>query len=72
MTTMTTPHPIVETKELAAFLGPFAKGISMSGDKDLAAKLERSAYWLERLSGQICGQGYIGCYGGPTCSSDHK
>ena len=64
--------PPIEIKQLADFLGPFSKGIGMSGDKELSAKLERSAFWLDKLSRYICGAGYIGCHGGPTCDSDHK
>lgn len=63
--------PQVETKELAAFLKPFAQGVKMF-DKELAMKLERAAFWLEKLSGNVCGSGYIGCEGGPKCPFDHK
>ena len=64
--------PPIEIKELADYLGAFADGIRMSGDKRLASKMERSAYWLDQLSSRICCQGFIGCYGGPKCTSDHK
>ena len=61
-----------ETKQLADYLAPLAKGISLSGDKELAEKLERSAYWLEKLSRDVCRAGYIGCSGGAKCTADHK
>ena len=31
-----------------------------------------SAEWLRKLSGNMCGAGYIGCTGGPECDLDHK
>ena len=66
-------EPTVEVKALANFLTPFAQGIRMSGDKELAQKLERVAFWLGKLSyTDICGDGYIGCQGGSNCQSDHK
>lgn len=34
--------------------------------------LQQAADWLDKLSRQICAQGYIGCYGGEKCTSDHK
>ena len=34
--------------------------------------LRDSAKWLEELSRHMCCCGYIGCKGGPNCTSDHK
>jgi hypothetical protein len=61
-----------ETKKLAEFLEPFAIGVRLSGEKELGEKLSRAAYWLNKLSRDVCGKGYIGCGGGEKCSSDHK
>lgn len=51
-----------------------ADGIDLTNQRGspISLRLRASADWLHQLSGHICGQGYIGCTGGPTCSSDHK
>jgi hypothetical protein len=54
-----------ETKELADYL----KGY---GDAVQNAKISRAAEWMEKLSWNVCGQGYVGCSGGHDCGSDHK
>lgn len=57
--------PIEEIARLSIYL----KGMAdISGNEDL----ELAAKWLEDLSRHICAQGYIGCTGGETCTSDHK
>ncbi len=35
-------------------------------------QIRRAAEWLQRIENRVCGQGYIGCNGGPRCMSDHK
>ena len=50
---------------LAAYVYGFAAGC-----KDTT--LIEAADWLDKLSRSVCGQGYIGCRGGPECDSDHK
>lgn len=62
----------VELKELSNFLYPLSKGVAMSGDKELAGKLERASYWLRRFENHVCSEGYVGCPGGVNCTSDHK
>jgi len=34
--------------------------------------LLKSAAWLRKAAGNICGAGFFGCRGGPDCDSDHK
>lgn len=58
-------NPVKETHELAVYLAGYAAG---AHDDRLAA----ASKWLERLSDNICAQGYIGCRGGARCTSDHK
>lgn len=54
-----------ETHDLALYVEGFAKGAQDE-------KLAKAAKWLDKLSRQVCGQGYIGCRGGERCTSDHK
>lgn len=54
-----------ETKELADYLKGF-------GDAMQNTKLSKAAEWMEKLSQNVCGQGYVGCRGGHDCGSDHK
>lgn len=37
-----------------------------------ASRILRASQWLDKLSRNVCGQGYVGCMGGEKCSSDHK
>jgi len=50
-------------------LALYVRGLG-TGSKDY--RLLNVADWLDRLEGQVCKQGYIGCRGGETCTSDHK
>jgi len=56
---------VEEVQTLATYVAGFAEG----RDDE---KLKEAAKWLDKLSDHVCGQGYIGCVGGPQCSSDHK
>lgn len=56
---------VEEVEELATYVKGFA-----AGRQD--TKLEKAADWLDKLSYNMCGQGYVGCRGGRECSSDHK
>ena len=58
-------QPKEELKELAAYL----KGMADALENE---KMARASDWLKKLSHYVCGQGYIGCPGGPNCGSDHK
>lgn len=58
-------NAVDETKELAAYLAGYAAAIQSS-------KMAKAAEWLEKLSRNVCGQGYVRCSGGHDCSSDHK
>ena len=61
--------PTEELKTLSAFL----KGAAlMAADPNLKERLLVSSEWLQKLSVHICGQGFIGCLGGPSCESSHK
>lgn len=62
---MKAENPIQEIKELSEYV----RGYSDAKDN---SKLKEASKWLENLSRNICGAGYIGCHGGPDCSSDHK
>jgi len=57
--------PPDEIAMLALYVEGFAQG---TGDD----RLKKAAKWLERLSENICAQGYIGCKSGRHCISDHK
>jgi hypothetical protein len=35
-------------------------------------KLKKASNHLKDLADHTCAQGYIGCYGGHKCDSDHK
>lgn len=63
------PNSTEEVKELATFVEGMSAGTSFPNTKQ---KLERVAHWLSKLSSHVCAQGYIGCHGGKTCTSDHK
>jgi hypothetical protein len=67
-------NPKQELRELAINLEGMADGIELTGQRGtpIALRLRKSGEWLHRLSGNICGQGYIGCNGGEKCGSDHK
>lgn len=56
---------VSEVIKLAAYVQGMA-------DAQHNEQLAKAAQWLEDLSHQMCGQGYIGCTGGRECSSDHK
>jgi hypothetical protein len=58
-------NAVHETHELAVYVAGYAAG-------KCDEKLEEAAEWLEKLSEHVCAQGYIGCDGGETCTSDHK
>ncbi len=58
-------NKVGEVKNLSLYLYGFS---TVRGDE----RLEKAAEWLDKLSDHICGQGHIGCRGGPECSSDHK
>lgn len=58
-------NQVAEVRALAIYLEGAATG---SGNN----KLLLAAAWLYELSGEMCGQGYIGCEGGEQCESDHK
>ena len=58
-------NAIDEIKRLASYVEGFAAAQQSN-------QLARAAKWLEKLSRDVCGQGYIGCRGGYKCSSDHK
>jgi hypothetical protein len=60
-----TSNAVRETRELAVYLAGLAQG---SQDPSI----KRAADWLDKLSRQICAQGYVGCRGGERCTSDHK
>ena len=60
---MTTPNPSIP--ELAAYVEGYA-------DATNNKKLKLAADWLQKLSNHMCGEGFIGCHGGPNCQSDHK
>lgn len=50
-------------------LSEYVNGIGQGKDD---VRLKRAAYWMDKLSRYVCGQGYIGCPGGEACDSDHK
>lgn len=54
-----------EVRELSIYISGYAAG-------NFDEKLAKAAVWLDELSRHVCAQGYIGCKGGSTCSSDHK
>lgn len=37
-----------------------------------AQRILSASRWLAKLSGNVCGQGFVGCNGGDRCCSDHK
>ena len=57
-------NAIDEVKELANYLTGFA-------DAQKNEKMHKASKYLETLSREICGEGFI-CSGGKDCSSDHK
>lgn len=34
--------------------------------------MEAAEATVRKAARQTCGKGYMGCYGGPDCTSDHK
>lgn len=58
-------NSVDEVKDLATYL----QGMADATDNQ---RICLAAEWLDKLSRQVCGQGYIGCHGGRECSSDHK
>ena len=56
----------------ARWLEGFAAGVGVAQMKGTATDLARCAERLRRMAEQTCGRGSIGCWGGPTCTSDHK
>ncbi len=59
-------HHREELQSLAAYLKGFA-------DAKENQQLRSSSEWLQKLSTQVCSQGYIGCYNVfGKCTSDHK
>ena len=54
-----------EIAKLASYVAGFAASAH-------DPKLAEAAEWLEKLADMTCAQGYVGCYGGRGCTSDHK
>lgn len=55
-----------EIRDLANYVRGMADGQQNS-------KLQRAAYWLEKLAhADVCGGGFIGCTNGDNCASSHK
>jgi hypothetical protein len=58
-------NAVKELRRLAIYCEGLADGTQNNS-------LFRAAYWLKKFSDRTCRQGYVGCYGGETCNSDHK
>ena len=59
-------------KDCRIYLQGYAAAIAQH-QPGVNEKIRRAAEWLQRLERHgVCGQGYIGCNGGPECSSSHK
>ncbi len=59
-----------EIARQAAYVRGLADALQLGGVS--APLLRASVETLEKTAGRTCGQGILGCYGGPTCTSDHK
>ncbi len=58
-------RPSARMRQLADYVRGFA-------DARENEELSDAADWLEKAAEHICAQGYFGCEGGDTCTSDHK
>lgn len=61
-------NAIQEPQDLAFYLA----GMADASSDEKARRLDRAASWLQRVSREVCGQGYFDCHGGANCTSDHK
>lgn len=60
------------TRRQVEDLAIYMEGAAASAyDSNHADKLRDASALLKKLAGRMCGQGYIGCDGGPNCDSDH-
>lgn len=59
-------------ESLSAYVRGMADAFALKSREDASARLRSAADWLEKLAVNMCGAGFIGCRGGPGCTSDHK
>jgi hypothetical protein len=64
--------PSREIQELSIYLEGMADVFTSQAHTQQATRLHECSKWLSKLSKNICSQGYVGCYGGEKCTSDHK
>jgi hypothetical protein len=60
----------VEIRAQADFLSGVAFAARLMGTP--SPQLESCVATLDNAARQTCGKGYMGCYGGQDCGSDHK
>lgn len=59
-----------EIRAQATYLKGYADCLRAMGQ--CTGIMDDAIHSLERMARETCGAGYVGCHGGPTCSSDHK